>query len=65
VAAPEVMGVAEIARRLGISKSYARELAVGKGFPEPTRLTMGLVWTTEDVEAWIAQHRPPPDEPEA
>jgi predicted DNA-binding transcriptional regulator AlpA len=58
VAAPEVMGLAEIARRLGISKTYARELAGRKGFPEPTRLTMGLAWSTEDVEAWIAANRP-------
>lgn len=49
----------EIAVRLGVSKRYARELAARKGFPDPTRLHMGQVWTTADVEAWIAKHRPP------
>lgn len=60
MAAPEVVGLAEIAQRLGISKTYARELAGRKGFPDPTRLTMGLVWSTRDVERWIAEHRPLP-----
>jgi predicted DNA-binding transcriptional regulator AlpA len=59
MAAPKVVGLTEIAERLGVSKSYARELAGRKGFPEPTRLAMGHVWTTADVEAWIARYRPP------
>lgn len=58
MAAPKVMGLAEIARRLGVSRSYARELAGRRGFPEATRLTMGQVWSTADVEAWIAKNRP-------
>jgi predicted DNA-binding transcriptional regulator AlpA len=49
------MGLSEIATRLGISKSYARELAGQRGFPESTRLAMGQVWSTADVEAWIAK----------
>lgn len=57
---PKVMGLAEIAKRLGISKTYAREIALGKGFPDATRLTMGLVWDARDVERWIAKHRPEP-----
>lgn len=52
------MGLTEIAVRLGISKRYARELAGRKGFPDPTRLAMGMVWDRADVEAWIARHRP-------
>jgi predicted DNA-binding transcriptional regulator AlpA len=55
------MGLSEIAARLGISKSYARRLADHRNFPEPTVLTMGQVWSTADVEAWIAKHRPPRD----
>ncbi len=65
MAAPDVMGLAEIARRLGISKPYARLIAERKGFPEPTRLTMGQVWSTSDVEAWIAKNRPDLAEPPA
>jgi predicted DNA-binding transcriptional regulator AlpA len=53
------MGISEIAERLEISRSYAAELAGRRNFPEPTRLKMGLVWATEDVEAWIATNRPP------
>lgn len=53
------MGMAEIAVRLGLSKRYVRELAGRKGFPDPTRLAMGLVWSTADVEAWIKANRPP------
>jgi predicted DNA-binding transcriptional regulator AlpA len=61
MAAPRVVGLAEIAQRLGISKSYARELSQRRGFPPGTKLTQGWVWTTADVEAWIAKHRPPKD----
>lgn len=59
MAAPKVVGIAEIAARLGISKSYARELSLRAGFPAGTKLTQGWVWTTADVESWIAKHRPP------
>lgn len=59
VAAPKVMGLFEIAERLGVSKSYAREIAGRRNFPPATRLHQGFVWSTADVEAWIAKHRPP------
>ena len=58
MAAPKVVGLAEIAERLGISKSYARELAGRRGFPDGTKLSQGWVWTTADVEAWIRRNRP-------
>lgn len=63
VGAPNVVGLAEIAQRLGVGKSYARELALRKGFPDATRLSMGLVWDAAEVEAWIRVHRPKLDEP--
>jgi predicted DNA-binding transcriptional regulator AlpA len=63
VGKPEVMGLSEIAARLGVSKRYARELAGRKGFPDPTRLSQGFVWSTKDVEAWIARYRPQANEP--
>jgi hypothetical protein len=53
------MGLAEFARRLGISKSYARELAGRRDFPEGTKLDMGVVYTISDLEKWIAKNRPP------
>jgi predicted DNA-binding transcriptional regulator AlpA len=64
---PDVMGLTEIAQRLGLSKRYAREITGRKGFPEPTHLAMGYVWSSKDIEAWIAKNRPEPagDKPDA
>lgn len=54
-----LMGVAEIGVRLGVTRSRAAQIVLEKGFPEPAaRLTMGVIWETADVEAWIARHRP-------
>jgi predicted DNA-binding transcriptional regulator AlpA len=50
------MAVGEIALRLGISSRRAYTVTIRKSFPEPTRLTLGRVWSTEDVEAWIREH---------
>lgn len=56
--APNVMGLTEVATRLGISKTYARELTGRRDFPDGTKLTMGWVWSAEDVEAYIAKRWP-------
>jgi len=61
VAAPKVMGLSEIAQRLGISKTYARELSKQRGFPAGTKLNQGWVWSAADIEAWVAKHRPAKD----
>lgn len=58
MAVPDVMGVSEIAERLGVSKKRGDQLVKEKGFPDGRRLKMGTVWSTEDVEAWIARRRP-------
>jgi prophage regulatory protein len=52
------MGAAEIAERLGVSKSRADQIVREKDFPDGRRLRMGIVWSTRDVEAWIARRRP-------
>ncbi len=58
-AQPPIMGAAEIRRRLGVSKKWADIQMRSAGWPEPyARLEMGRVWRVEDVEAWIAEHRP-------
>lgn len=55
----ELMGVAEIAVRLGVSRSRAAQIVNSKGFPDPAaHLLMGVIWEASDVEAWIAKHRP-------
>lgn len=60
------MGVAEIALRLGVSKSRGNQLVREKDFPDPAaRLIMGPVWETADVEAWIARRRPELADPPA
>lgn len=53
---PNVMGLTEFALRYGISKTYARRLAERRGFPEGTRLAMGIVWDARDIEKWIREH---------
>jgi predicted DNA-binding transcriptional regulator AlpA len=58
VAVPDVMGVSEIAERLGVSKKRADQIVTQKGFPDGRRLKMGTVWSIDDVEAWIARYRP-------
>jgi predicted DNA-binding transcriptional regulator AlpA len=56
----DLMGIAEIAERLGVTKSRADQLVRQQGFPAPAcRLKMGIIWETADVEEWIAKHRPP------
>lgn len=55
----DVMGTAEIAARLGVGTRRARQIATSKGFPEPAaELSIGTIWETADVEAWIRRHRP-------
>jgi prophage regulatory protein len=58
-----LVALREIAERLGVSPSRARQLADRWDFPAPyDELHMGRVWLTTDVEAWIREHRPPVDE---
>jgi predicted DNA-binding transcriptional regulator AlpA len=54
-----VMGAYEIAQRLGVSRQRVQQLVVRQDFPKPIReLAMGKVWDSDDVEAWIREHRP-------
>lgn len=54
-----MMGTAEIARRLKVSRERAYQLTGRRDFPEPyQRLAMGQIWDREDVEAWIREKRP-------
>jgi prophage regulatory protein len=60
-----LMGMAEIAERLRLSRERASQLANRRDFPEPVaRLKMGQVWLADDVDAWVRQYRPHLDEPE-
>ena len=51
-----LMGVAEIAALLDVSRQRVHQLTKTDGFPEPTaRLVGGWIWTREDVEAWARE----------
>ena len=53
------MGASEIGQRLGVGRSRAHAITRDRSFPEPYQtLAMGSIWTVEDVEAWIREHRP-------
>jgi predicted DNA-binding transcriptional regulator AlpA len=56
----KLMGPAEIGRRLGgIGRARVYQITQRRNFPEPiAQLEMGNVWLADDVEAWIAEHRP-------
>jgi prophage regulatory protein len=56
---PRLMGFQEVQARLGYSRQHTTNLVKEKGFPDPVyELAMGRIWLAEDVEAWIAEHRP-------
>ena len=59
----KLMGAAEIGQRLGVGRTRVKQLGRRADWPEPyDELTMGKVWLTDDVEAWIQAHRPELDE---
>jgi prophage regulatory protein len=53
-------GSAEIRRRLGgVSRARVYQLTQRRNFPAPlAELDMGNVWWADEVEDWIAEHRP-------
>lgn len=55
-----LMGPAEIGRRLGgIGRARVYQITQRRNFPPPVaELEMGNVWLADDVEEWIAEHRP-------
>jgi prophage regulatory protein len=60
-----MMGTAEIARRLKVSRERAYQLVNRRDFPEPyQRLAMGQIWLQDDVEQWIKTNRPHLDDPD-
>lgn len=53
-----VMGAAEIAELLGVSRQRVQQLVVRPDFPAPMgTLTMGKVWNRAEVEAWHAERQ--------
>lgn len=56
----DLVGVAEIAALLGVSKQRADQLTRTAAFPKPvSELASGRIWRRRDVERWIEKHRRP------
>lgn len=53
-----VIDMVGIGLRLGVSKTRVRQYVAEPGFPEGYLLSVGWVWMTADVEAWIKRRRP-------
>lgn len=52
------MGTTEIATLLGVSRQRADQISQKKGFPDPVaHLTMGRIWSTDDVMDWARRFR--------
>jgi predicted DNA-binding transcriptional regulator AlpA len=50
-----VVGLAEVADLLRVSKRTASRWTARDDFPKPvTQLAMGPIWLTADVERWVA-----------
>lgn len=60
-----VLGLAEVADLLGVSKRTATRYAARDDFPKPAaQLAMGPIWWTQEVEQWakltpVRPGRPP------
>ena len=53
---PELMGAAEVARLLGVSRQRVNQLAQTDSFPSPVAiLDAGRIWLAGDVQAWAAE----------
>lgn len=51
-----VLGAAEVAVLLGVSRQRVGQLTAKRWFPDPiARLTMGAVWELSDIERMAAQ----------
>jgi predicted DNA-binding transcriptional regulator AlpA len=60
-----LMAMAEIGRRLGVSRTRTKQLIARPDWPAPhDELDVGRIWLAADIEQWIAEHRPPLDDDE-
>jgi len=53
----ELVGTAEIAVMLGVTKQRVHQLAASASFPKPVAvLSAGTIWLREDIEEWMESH---------
>ena len=56
----DLVGAAEIAEMLSVSRQRVSQLKNSPGFPAPAlRLKMGSVWWTDDIRKWAAARGKP------
>lgn len=57
-----IIGAHEIRIRLGgVSRQRVYQITNRPDFPKPLAdLAQGKVWLADDIDAWIASHRPEP-----
>jgi len=56
----DLLGTAEIAALLGVSRQRVLVLAKHENFPTPLAvLSMGKIWRGTDIRDWAKRHRPP------
>ncbi len=54
----DLMGTAEVAAHLGLSRQRVLKLAQGPAFPKPLAvLSMGKVWRGSDIRTWAAARK--------
>jgi hypothetical protein len=52
----DLVGVAEIAAMLGITRTRVTQLSKANAFPDPVaRLAAGPVWRLDDVQHWARE----------
>lgn len=55
----KLMAAAEIGRRLGVGRTRVKHYLARPDWPAPhDRLDVGRIWLADDIEQWIAAHRP-------
>ncbi len=56
---PDLMGTAEVARALGVTRQRVLQLLDQPGFPQPiATLSMGKVWNGREIRAWAKSYKP-------
>jgi predicted DNA-binding transcriptional regulator AlpA len=60
---PQVVGLAEAARLLGVDRDTVLRYARFESFPEARRLASGPVWHRSEVERWGEKNLPLPRGP--
>ena len=54
----DVLDLSDVAQIISLSLRHTGELARGDDFPEPRKVSGNVrLWDSEDVAAWIAEHR--------